>query len=143
MDDPGFTLHPRLATDCVVAGDLPLSRVLVFDDVRYPWLLLVPRRPGLVEVIDLEAAAQQQLWEESARVSAYLRDMCQVDKINIGAIGNLVPQLHVHHVGRFSDDPAWPAPVWGHSAAVPHTPGQMAQRLKGIHHWFGNMLRTV
>ncbi len=111
-------LHPQLEKDCLPLGDLPLSRVLLLNDARYPWIILVPRLPALRELIDLETEQRITLLEESSRVQEALLTLHQPDKLNVGALGNLVPQLHLHHIGRFRDDPAWPGPVWGHSAAV-------------------------
>jgi diadenosine tetraphosphate (Ap4A) HIT family hydrolase len=111
-----WQLHPQLAQDTAAIGDLPLSRLLVSNDANYPWLLLVPRRVGAGEIIDLGEADQSQLLIEIASVSRALKDLTVCHKLNIAAIGNLVPQLHVHIVARRRDDPAWPKPVWG---AVP------------------------
>src|SRR5437773_10980504 len=99
--DSDWSLHPRLDRDCVSLGDLPLSRVLVNNDANYPWLILVPRRPDLVELIDLDEAAQAQLTTEVTRVARALRDVTACHKLNIAALDNAVPQLHVHVVARF------------------------------------------
>ncbi|HEY4274042.1 MAG TPA: HIT domain-containing protein [Rhizomicrobium sp.] len=115
-----FALHPRLAGDTVFVVDWPLSRVLLMEDARYPWLVLVPRLAGLVEITDLTAADRAWLMEEVARAGDAVRGLASVAKLNIGALGNLVPQLHVHVVGRHPGDPAWPGPVWGHSPATPY-----------------------
>src|SRR6185312_13867582 len=115
-----FALHPRLAADTVFIADWPLSRVLLMEDARYPWLVLVPRRPGLVEITDLNVPDRTRLMEEVARVAEAVRGLPNVAKLNIGALGNLVPQLHVHVLGRHPGDPAWPGPVWGHSPAMPY-----------------------
>ncbi len=116
MTVPHWTLHPQLDHDTTAIGDLPLSRLLLANDANYPWLLLVPRRSGASEIIDLDEADQAQLLSEIARVSRGLKDVTACHKLNIAAIGNVVPQLHVHVVARRRDDPAWPRPVWG---AVP------------------------
>ena len=108
----GWSLHPQLERDTVGLGDLPLARVLVNNDANYPWLILVPRRPDLVEVIDLDDAAQAQLMTEVTRVARALRDVTSCHKLNIAALGNMVPQLHVHVIARFRHDAAWPNPVW-------------------------------
>jgi diadenosine tetraphosphate (Ap4A) HIT family hydrolase len=100
----------------VSLGNLPLSRVLVMNDANYPWLILVPRTPDLTEVIDLDEVKQAQLMTEVTRVARALHEITQCDKLNIAALGNVVPQLHVHVIARFRNDPAWPKPVWG---AVP------------------------
>ena len=110
--DSNWSLHPQLKRDTVNLGDLPLSRVLVNDDANYPWLILVPRRPNLVEVIDLDEGAQAQLMREITRVARALREITTSHKLNIAALGNVVPQLHVHVIARFRDDAAWPNPVW-------------------------------
>ena len=115
-----FTLHPQLAQDCATVGELPLSRLLLLNDSRYPWLVLVPRRADLSEVFDLAPADRAALLEETCLVGEQLLRHCGGDKLNVGALGNLVPQLHVHVVSRSVGDPAWPGPVWGHSAAQPY-----------------------
>jgi diadenosine tetraphosphate (Ap4A) HIT family hydrolase len=117
-----FVLDPRLAADTLAIGDLPLSRVLLMNDARYPWLILVPRRAALREIVDLAADERATLTEEIAAASAFLRALPGVDKLNLGALGNVVAQLHVHLLGRAVGDPAWPGPVWGHSARLPYEP---------------------
>jgi len=111
-----WSLHPKLAADTVNLGDLPLSRVLVMNDANYPWAILVPRRADITEVIDLDEAEQAQLMNEVTRVARALRVVTDCHKLNIAALGNAVPQLHVHVIARFRTDAAWPKPVWG---AVP------------------------
>jgi diadenosine tetraphosphate (Ap4A) HIT family hydrolase len=113
MSTPAFELHPQLSRDTVNIGDLPLSRVLVIDDANWPWLLLVPRRARVSEMIDLDEVEQAQLWTEIARASRALKEVTNCDKLNIAALGNVVPQLHVHLIARRSGDAAWPKPVWG------------------------------
>ena len=115
-----FTLHPRLASDTAFVADWPLCHVLLMNDARYPWLILVPRRAGATELFDLDPVDRVQLTDEIARASQTLKRACFAAKINVGALGNLVPQLHVHIVARNPGDPAWPGPVWGHSPAVPY-----------------------
>lgn len=109
----GFELHPRLATDTVVVGDLPLCRLLLMNDAQYPWTILVPRREGLREIYELGAVDQSQFWRESEQLSKALMAAFRGDKLNVAALGNMVSQLHIHHIVRFASDPAWPAPVWG------------------------------
>ena len=110
----GWSLHPQLAPDTVPVGDLPLPRVLLANDANYPWLILVPRLPGLVELIDLEENAQVQLARRDRRGRARAENASpRCDKLNIAALGNLVPQLHVHVIARRRTDAAWPKPVWG------------------------------
>jgi diadenosine tetraphosphate (Ap4A) HIT family hydrolase len=119
-DTTAFELHPRLAADCVVLGDLPVTRVLLMDDSRFPWCILVPRRAGLRELHDVPVGARTVLLEEVEAMSRLLIDLCRAEKINVGALGNLVPQLHVHVVGRTAGDAAWPGPVWGSGPARPY-----------------------
>ena len=114
--DIGWALDPVLERDTVPLGDLPLCRVLLNRDANYPWLLLVPRRPGAVETTDLDTAGQAQLMVEIAQASRALKALTGCDKINMAAIGNVVSQLHVHIIARTHQDAAWPKPVWN---AVP------------------------
>jgi diadenosine tetraphosphate (Ap4A) HIT family hydrolase len=115
-----FVLDDRLARDTFVIGELALCRVLLMNDSRWPWLILVPRQEGLVELIDLEPPDQAQLLDEAGRAARFLKSHAQADKINIGALGNIVRQLHLHVIGRVVGDPAWPGPVWVHGAATPY-----------------------
>jgi diadenosine tetraphosphate (Ap4A) HIT family hydrolase len=117
--DPGWSLHPQLQHDTTPVGDLALSRVLAIDDADYPWLILVPRRPGVSEIADLGTEDANRLMAEIMQTSAILKAVTRCDKLNIGAIGNIVPQLHIHIVARRKDDPLWPRPVWGHVAPRP------------------------
>jgi diadenosine tetraphosphate (Ap4A) HIT family hydrolase len=115
-----FALDDRLACDAFAICDLTLCRVLLMNDARWPWFILVPRRGGLVELIDLELADQTQLMDEAGRAARFLKSQAKADKINLGALGNIVRQLHLHVVARTIGDPAWPGPVWGHGAARPY-----------------------
>lgn len=115
-----FELHPQLERDTASIGDLPLSRVLIINDANYPWLLLVPRRANVVELIDLDDVEQAQLMTEVTRVARALRTVTNCDKLNIAALGNVVPQLHVHVIARFRSDAAWPKPVWGVAPPRPY-----------------------
>jgi diadenosine tetraphosphate (Ap4A) HIT family hydrolase len=112
VSETGWSLHPQLAADTVPVCDLALSRLLVMNDANFPWLILVPRRAGVSEIIDL-GDEQSVLMDEIARVSRALKDETCCDKLNVAAIGNVVPQLHIHVVARRKDDAAWPKPVWG------------------------------
>lgn len=132
MSDSGFQLHERLAQDTVEAARWDLSFVLMMRERRWPWLVLVPRRPGLREIDELEPGDRAQLVEEIARASAALRHAFAADKMNIGAIGNLVPQLHVHVVARKVGDPAWPKPVWGALPPDPLDESGTAERLARV-----------
>lgn len=115
----GFVLHPRLAADCFELGDFPLCRLLLMNDAQYPWFILVPRRENAREIYLLAEPDQQMLLRESAQLSGAIMRAFAGEKLNVAALGNLVPQLHVHHVVRFASDPAWPAPVWGRLPAQP------------------------
>ena len=139
----GFELHSRLAADCIRVGRLPLSLLLLLNDARYPWFILVPQRSGIGEIFQLPESDQCQLWRESANLSRNLMQSFHADKINIGALGNLVPQLHVHHIARFTSDPAWPGPVWGHSAPVPYEKHTISERVGMACDWFGDELEVL
>ena len=117
-----FALDPRLDADTDFVTDWPLCRVLLMSDARYPWLVLVPRRAGLVEIADLPPPDRAVLMEEIVRASEVLRSLPGVAKLNVGALGNVVRQLHVHVIARRPGDPAGAGPVWGHSPAVPYEP---------------------
>jgi diadenosine tetraphosphate (Ap4A) HIT family hydrolase len=117
-----WSLHPQLAQDTVPVGDLTLSRVLLANDANYRWLILVPRRAGLVEFIDLEENTQIQLLGEIAAAARALKSITECDKLNIAALGNQVPQLHVHVIARRHSDAAWPKPVWGAAPPSAHSP---------------------
>ena len=121
-----FVLDPRLAADTAFIADGPLSQVRLMDDARFPWLLLVPRVAGASEWIDLDGGQQRLLLAEINQLSQLLRTEAGAEKINIGALGNVVRQLHVHVVGRHAGDPAWPGPVWGSGAALRHDPEELA-----------------
>lgn len=128
----GFRLHPQLAADTFVLTDLPLSRLLLMNDSQYPWCILVPRRAGVREIHDLAEADQQQLLRESSTLGRALLAALGGDKLNVAALGNVVPQLHVHHIVRFRADPAWPAPVWGRFPAKPYTESERLARIERL-----------
>lgn len=120
MSEVGFALDARLAADTIPVGDAGLCRVLLMDDARWPWLILVPRRAGLTELHELRGEDRTRLWAESAAVAEALQRHGAPGKLNVAALGNVVAQLHLHHVLRRPDDPAWPAPVWGFGTRSPH-----------------------
>ncbi|MGP9814459.1 HIT domain-containing protein [Rhodopseudomonas sp. NSM] len=134
-----WSLSPQLEKDTINIGDLPLSRVLVIKDANYPWLLLVPRRAGAVEIIDLDEVEQAQLTTEISRVGRALKEITKCDKLNIAALGNVVPQLHVHVIARRSNDAAWPRPVWGVVPALPHDAEEVQQFINALRRkvWLG------
>ncbi|MGS1119517.1 HIT domain-containing protein [Rhodanobacter sp. UC4436_H3] len=124
-----FTLDPRLAADTRLLASLPLCDVRLMDDARYGWLVLVPRRDGLVEIADLDEGEQATLWHEVNRAAAALRAAMPCDKLNLGALGNIVRQLHVHVVARREGDAGWPGPVWGHGQREPCAEAVLHERM--------------
>ncbi|MEQ1440620.1 HIT domain-containing protein [Fontimonas sp. SYSU GA230001] len=127
-----FELHERLAADTVFVLDWPLSRVLLMNDARYPWVILVPRRSGIREIYELNPADQHTLIRESSAVGQAMMELFGGDKLNVAALGNLVPQLHLHHVVRRQTDPAWPAPVWGRLPPQPYTARALDETLQTL-----------
>lgn len=117
-----FELHPRLKQDCVAIGAFPLCRLLLMNDSTYPWFILVPQRADVREVHELTDDDQIRLIGESSRLSRWLVEEFKADKINVAALGNMVPQLHWHVIVRHATDPAWPGPVWGKGPPKPYTP---------------------
>lgn len=122
-------LHPQLADDTHPLATFTLCELRLMDDANYPWLVLVPRVEDAVELVDLNAAQRHELTDEIDRVSHALRAVFRPHKLNIAALGNLVPQLHVHVIARYEDDPAWPRPVWGTAAARPYTAEALIERI--------------
>ncbi len=121
-----FTLHQQLAADTVPLGKRQLCQVLLMKDRRFPWLVLVPERPGIREIHQLSAADRAVLIEEIAETAAAMEKLFQAHKMNVAALGNQVPQLHVHVIARFTEDPAWPTPIWGKGAPVPYGEDELA-----------------
>jgi diadenosine tetraphosphate (Ap4A) HIT family hydrolase len=120
-----WQLDPQLERDTATVGDFDLSRLVVMNDRNYPWLILVPRRVGVTEIHDLLELDRTQLMGEIARASQVLKQVAVCDKLNVAAIGNMVPQLHVHVVARRRDDPAWPRPVWGAMPPAAYAPDEL------------------
>lgn len=127
-----FTLDPRLEADTLPVGELPFSRLLLMNDARWPWLILVPRIAGARELIDLDAADRTALMDEIARVARALEALHRPDKLNVAALGNVVAQLHVHVIARHATDAAWPQPVWGHGERVAYSDLEAAGRIAGL-----------
>lgn len=125
----GFVLHPRLQADTFAVSTLALCDVRLMNDARFAWLVLVPRRAGLVEITDLAPDEQATLWHEVNRAGAALRATAPCDKLNLGALGNIVRQLHVHVVARCEGDAAWPGPVWGSGKAVAYDDTGLSERI--------------
>jgi len=122
-----FELDPRLQSDTILIGDFPISRLLLMNDSTYPWFILVPRRKGVTEVYQLDEDDQCELWQESALLGKWMSFAFQFDKLNIGALGNVVSQLHIHHVGRSQNDPSWPGPMWGQHPPKPYAPDKIEE----------------
>lgn len=122
-----FSLAPEFVRDCIEVADWPLCKVLLMNDSQYPWFILVPRQAGLKESIDLSDDDQIVLMKESAKLSHLLQSIFNPDKLNVAALGNMVPQLHIHHIARYKTDAAWPASVWGKNPAKPYSNEQLMQ----------------
>ncbi|AZQ84969.1 HIT family protein [Colwellia sp. Arc7-635] len=116
-----FQLHPQLSNDSYVIADLPLSRLLLCNDSAFPWFILVPRVENIHDIYQLDWQQQQQLLNESSLLSELLMQEFKGDKMNVAALGNVVPQLHLHHIVRYQNDPCWPKPIWGQQALTPYT----------------------
>jgi diadenosine tetraphosphate (Ap4A) HIT family hydrolase len=124
-----YELHPQLAADTHPVVVFALCELRLMDDANYPWLVLVPRLPQARELVDLDTPQRHALSDEIALASRALHDVFQPHKLNVAALGNLVPQLHVHVIARYEHDPAWPSPVWGRVAARPYTPEGLVERI--------------
>ena len=127
-----FSLHERLAADTWTIKDLALCRVLLMNDRRYSWLVLVPRRVGLREVHEIAVADKPAFQSEIDQASVFLKEMTGAFKINVAAIGNMVPQLHVHVIARFENDAVWPKPVWGLGEAEPYPPSEVGSLIETL-----------
>ena len=127
-----FQLHPRLKQDCISIGRFDLCQLLMMNDSHYPWFILVPEKADIKEIYQLAKPDQHTLLEESSYLAENLAALYKADKMNIAAIGNLVPQLHIHHIVRYQSDKAWPDPVWGKFAAIPYTQQQIADNITRI-----------
>jgi len=129
-------LHPQLEKDCIKLGKFSLCSLLLINDSNYPWFILLPNRENTSEIYQLIADDQQQLLAESVFFSHCLDQVFHADKLNIAALGNVVPQLHIHHIARFKTDACWPAPVWGAVSAIPYTEKQAECIRKQLKSWF-------
>lgn len=127
-----FQLHPRLQQDCFTVGPLALSQLLMMNDSQYPWFILVPRRPEITEIYQLTEQDRQTLLAESCLLAETLQAIYRPDKLNIATIGNMVPQLHMHHVARYQADKAWPAPIWGKWPTQPYSQQEADQQIGGL-----------
>jgi diadenosine tetraphosphate (Ap4A) HIT family hydrolase len=127
-----FPLDPRLAADTLFVGQLKVCDLLIMNESRYPWAILVPRISSAEELHDLDAATRDCIFEDMMKVSEHLARFAGVEKINTGALGNIVRQLHIHIIGRCTQDPAWPGPVWGHSPRLAYENGAEAELLRHL-----------
>ena len=127
-----WQLHPQLANDTVPVIELTLCEVRLMDDANHPWLVLVPRVADMVEIIDLDPAQRTQLANEIDTACRALKALFKPDKLNVAALGNMVPQLHVHVIARYRDDIAWPRPVWGNATARPYAPEELIERVSAL-----------
>ncbi len=129
-------LHPQLKKDCIQLGEFTLCSLLLLNDANYPWFILLPNRAGITEIHHLSEIDQQQLMTESMFFSQCLEQVFQADKLNIAALGNVVPQLHIHHIARFTTDACWPAPVWGAVSPIAYNEAQLKNIKKQLLNWF-------
>jgi len=133
-----ITLHPQLKKDCIPLGEFSLCSILLLNDANYPWFILLPNREGITEIHQLSKADQQQLMSESMFFSQCMEQVFQPDKLNIAALGNIVPQLHIHHIARFTTDACWPAPVWGAVSPMPYHNKEIERIKSQVFKWFDN-----
>ena len=126
MSETTFNLHPQLATDGIELADFPLCKLLLCNDSAYPWFILVPKVADISEIYQLDWQQQQQLLNESSLLSELLMQVFAGEKMNVAALGNVVEQLHLHHVVRFKDDAHWPKPIWGQQALTPYSDEEIA-----------------
>jgi diadenosine tetraphosphate (Ap4A) HIT family hydrolase len=127
-----FQLHPRLQQDCISIGRFELCRLLMMNDNQYPWFILVPEIADITELYQLDKIQRAVFMEESCYLAEQLAALFQADKMNIANIGNMVAQLHIHHIVRYQTDIAWPAPVWGKFTSVPYTNEQIMERVSQV-----------
>jgi len=125
-------IHPQLANDCLLLGKFTLSHLLLMRDANYPWCILVPDCEGITEIYQLSESDQQQLLRESSQLAQAMDAAFNPDKLNIAALGNVVPQLHIHHIARYRTDAAWPAPVWGRVAVKPYSEDELADVVQSL-----------
>ena len=136
-----FELDPQLARDCISLSRLKLCEVLLMNDATYPWVILVPERAGVSEIYQLAPADRSQLMEESAFVAQAMAQAFAADKMNVAALGNVVPQLHIHHIARHKSDPAWPGPVWGKTKPTPYTEAELLRTVALLEEAFDDVLQ--
>ena len=135
-----FALHPQLKQDTIHIGEFELCDVLLMNDVRYPWIILVPKRENKTEIYQLTESEQQRLLNESSFLSDAMSTLFSADKMNIAALGNMVEQLHIHHIARFKTDVTWPKPVWGVGQAEPYSEIAKKAMMSQLTHALGEYL---
>ena len=127
-----FKLHPRLIQDSIPVGEFELSNLLIHRDASYPWFILVPKKPDITEIYHLSNQERMQLIKESCLLAETMAKLSAPDKINIAALGNMVPQLHVHHVARYKNDASWPNPVWAAAPQTEYKKDKLQLRIKSM-----------
>ncbi|OSM01358.1 HIT family protein [Magnetofaba australis] len=137
-----FELHSRLQEDCALVGDLPCCRVLLARDARYPWVILVPRVEGARDLDELSAEEGLAVHGEMIQVSRAVKSLFQPTKLNVGVLGNIVPQLHIHVIARFAGDDAWPGPIWGAHPPLSYPPEQLSARAQELAQALGLMINA-
>ncbi|MGH1543001.1 MAG: HIT domain-containing protein [Arenicella sp.] len=134
---PTFQLHPQLANDCIILGQLELCLTLLMDNAHFPWLILVPMKHDITEIYQLDPKDRETLMSESSVVAQTLMEHFDGDKMNLGALGNLVPQFHLHHIVRYHNDPAWPDPVWGNASSKVYSTQETDKISQQLQHLLG------
>ena len=133
-------IHPQLETDCIVLGSFELCSLLLMNDTSFPWFILLPNREDITEIHRLSVTDQQQLMKESMFFCRCMEQVFSPDKLNLASLGNVVPQLHIHHIARYTTDPCWPAPVWGAIEAVPYKQNELEMIKQKLASWFEHNL---
>ncbi len=138
-----FQLHPRLQQDCISIGRFDLCRLLMMNDSQYPWFILVPEIVDVSELYQLTKAQRALFIEESCYLAEQLAELFNADKMNIANIGNMVAQLHIHHIVRYQTDIAWPAPVWGKFPAISYPEQQLTKQIKRVENCLSKRLKPL
>lgn len=130
--DKPFELHPDLLRDGIELGHFELCALLLINDSTFPWFVLVPQRDSIRELVELTSTDYELFWQESAQLSRALITEFSPDKLNVAALGNMTPQLHIHHIVRYANDPAWPSPIWGKFPLKPYSDSELKTMKKRI-----------
>lgn len=126
-------IHPLLQQDCIYLGKLELSHLLLMNDSQYPWMVLVPDRDNITEVFQLATPDQQKVWQESCLLAQSMSELFMADKMNIATMGNICPQLHIHHIVRYRHDASWPAAIWGKKPSRPYQSDELLRLTDKLH----------